>query len=468
MALQLEDLRRCFEGIIPATLATCSADGIPNITYLSQVHYLDRRHVVLSRQFFNKTTRNVLENPHAHLRLRDPLTFECYALRLRFARSEAEGPLFDSMAVRIQAIASHTGMSGVFRLIAADVFEVLSVDAVVGELAQNPDGVPTEELWTPPPDIPFEQRSEIWALQRVSGRVNRTRSLDELFTVVLRTLNEDLGFTHVRLLVPDASKRMLTVRASHGFGESALGQQIPVGVGLIGTVAEERRPLRLSLAAGELRYGRAVRVGLQREGALALAPEIPLPGLPDAQSHLVLPLVNQDRLTGVLAVESPNPLAFEAWHEAFLEVLGNQVATALERLLQDEEGHAPPPTPAPDAPYVGVEACPNRVHQFCLYQNDDCVFLDGDYLIRNVPARILWKLLTQYRDSGRRDFTNRELRLDPGLGLPEVKDNLESRLILLRKRLEQRCPGVRLVSRARGRFSIEVDGRIELVERASA
>lgn len=115
---------------VPAELVSCSADGVPNTTVLSQVHYVDPEHVALSFQFFNKTVRNIRENPHACLLLNDVERYASWILQLRYDHSETEGPVFEAMDVQIEAIASATGMSGVFKLKAADIYRVESLKKV--------------------------------------------------------------------------------------------------------------------------------------------------------------------------------------------------------------------------------------------------------------------------------------------------------------------------------------------------
>lgn len=41
LAIELESIALCFEGIIPSSICTCSSDGAPNITNLSVVHRID-------------------------------------------------------------------------------------------------------------------------------------------------------------------------------------------------------------------------------------------------------------------------------------------------------------------------------------------------------------------------------------------------------------------------------------------
>ena len=115
---------------IPAFLTTCSAAGVPNTTILSQVYWVDEQHVALSFQFFNKTVRNIRENPHASICINDLDGYTNWVMQIRYDHSETDGPIFDEMEMQIEAIASATGMSGIFKLRAADIYSVHSVDKI--------------------------------------------------------------------------------------------------------------------------------------------------------------------------------------------------------------------------------------------------------------------------------------------------------------------------------------------------
>ncbi len=81
-----------------------------------------------------------------------------------------------------------------------------------------------------------------------------------------------------------------------------------------------------------------------------------------------------------------------------------------------------------------------------------------------MAGAICWKLLREHAESGRADFTNRELRLDTSLRLPEVTDNLDARLILLQRRLAERCPLLAIEKTGRGRFRLVVSRPLQLVD----
>lgn len=459
MKLKLDAIRECLEGVVPGTIATCSADGTPNIAYLSQVQYVDGEHVALSYQFFNSTRRNILAFPYARVAVINPLTAAHYRLSLHYLRTEADGPLFENMKARLAGIASHTGMSGVFRLLGSDIYRVLDIVQVPGQTLP----------------APAAGCNLLAALRASAERLCACGDLDGVLAQLMTCLESCFDIQHAMVLMLDESGERLYTVASCGYPESGIGSEIAVGDGVIGVAARERTPIRIGHFTAEYTYGRAIRESLAQSGlAAAMSTEIPLPGLPESRSQLAVPINACQRLIGVLYVESPLDLRFSYDDEDALVALAGQLGVAIRLLQQgqDEESDvvneagAPPPVlsaelPSEPPPVAAHGEPPLVVRR---YAENDSVFLGGDYLIKGVAGSIFWTLVRDYVEKGQNHFSNRELRLDSRIRLPDISDNLEARLILLARRLVERNAPLRLEKTGRGRFQLRVDQPLRLVD----
>ena len=439
--VRLDTIRECFEGVIPAVLATADKEGVPNVSYLSQVQYIDREHIALSYQFFNKTRQNILANPRARLMVINPFTGAQYSLQIEYLRTETSGSLFESMKARLAGIASHVGMSGVFHLLGSDVYRVNDL------LRVDKDAVPAPEA----------SRNTLAALRVCSERLAACRDLDRLFDEIMACLDEKLGISHAMLLMHDTAAGNLYTVASHGYAESGVGSEIRMGQGVIGVAARERTPVRISHMTAEYSYSRAIREQLTDS---ELAEEIPFPGLAESRSQLAVPIVGCDYLLGVLYVESPQDLRFSYDDEDALVTLSGQLAMQMY-ILQNAAQAEPEPLAAPDEARAQREAAPLVVRH---YAGNDSVFFGDDYLIKGVAGAVLWCLLKDHATLGRTCFSNRELRLDPRIRLPDVSDNLEARLVLLARRLCERDAGVQIEKTGRGHFRLCVHQPLVLHE----
>lgn len=465
LEIPLERLTACFQGLIPAWLFTCAADGTPNAAILSHVDYVDARHVALSFQFFNKSKRNVSENPQAAVRLIDAESGQVYQLALRLVGTETCGPLFESMRLRIEAIASYSGLKGVFQLLGADIYEVLAVEAL-----QHEAGYPAAAHR----DSPAESKFTVQAMQDVSACLRQAQSLDALLDTILETIERIFGFGHSMILLGADEPNRLTLVASRGYARGGVGSEVGFGEGIVGLVAEARRAVRISGMLRYLVYADAVARRSLAMGVPLPTCRIPLPGLPNPDSQLGIPLLVRDELLGVLCIESDQPYRFHEEDRANLELLGGFVALAIQNTLLLERAEArageaqagrASATPAVAPPPASPRARRSTPIIAEFFTEEECVLVDGEYLVRSLPAKILWKLLSDYEQHGICEFTNRRLRLDKSLALPPYKDNLETRLILLRRRLAERCPEIQMIPVARGRFRLEVTAPLSLVVR---
>ena len=116
---------------LPSALATVDEAGVPNISYISQVFYVDENHVALSNQFFNKSMRNISGNGIATVNIIKPDNLKSWYLELKYIESRTDGELFDNMIMQLEAIASMMGMEDVFKLKASEVFEILNVKEAI-------------------------------------------------------------------------------------------------------------------------------------------------------------------------------------------------------------------------------------------------------------------------------------------------------------------------------------------------
>jgi hypothetical protein len=238
--------------------------------------------------------------------------------------------------------------------------------------------------------------------------------------------------------------------ADNGYGAEAAGAEVGVGEGVIGTAVASRRVVCVPNLARARVMQTAVR-GASGDAATA----IPLPGLEHARSVAAVPLVTRNEVAGALYLESDRTGTFGPHTEPLLRVVATHLAAALRGFDSDARDR-----PSPGASPT-VSGPPLRV---TYYHADDSVFVDDRYVVKGVPGRILWKLLREHRSDGRTTFTNRELRLDERLGLPPGSDNLEARLLVLRKRLAGGQFGLELERVGRGRLELRAAGPLELSE----
>ncbi len=445
MVPTLHSIRPALEGAVPAVIATCARDGTPNVSYISEVHYVDPEHVALSFQFFSKTRQNVLENRRATLIVIHPDTGAQYRLAVHYLRTEESGPLFECMKAKLAGIASHSGMTGVFRLRGSDVYRVDSItEACAGSI--------------PPVAPPVNY---IAPLRAAVTRMAGAPDLAALFDNLLDCLRDGFGIGHAMVLMSDpAGERLYTV-ASRGYSQSGVGAEIHPGDGVIGAAALARTPIRISHATSEFGYGRAARELAASRGLVAgMVDEIPFPGMPESQSQIAVPMLAGGHLVGVLFAESPATGKFGYEEEDALCVLASVVANSADLYeaapdpADDQHRAAQPHSAAP-------AGAPVRIRR---YAENDSIFVDEDYLIKGVAGAILWRLARGYAEEHRTEYSNRELRLDPSIRLPDLSENLEARLILLQRRLEERCPALGIEKTGRGRFRFCVRRPIQLVD----
>jgi GAF domain-containing protein len=161
---------------------------------------------------------------------------------------------------------------------------------------------------------------------RVAAEIARdalsARDLGGLLDKSTQLILDRFKLYHVGIFLIDKNKEYASLNSSPTeAGKKMIAERFRVAVGdpsLVGRVA----------ISGEPQVNLEIREDFDRSGS---------PLLPDAKSEIAVPLKDEERVLGVLDIQSDRPQAFKQNDVAVMQILADQLATAIERARLSEE-----------------------------------------------------------------------------------------------------------------------------------
>jgi len=164
-----------------------------------------------------------------------------------------------------------------------------------------------------------EQAQSLSLLYEISHELTSILDREELLRRVAERVKKLVDYHVFTVMLWNEHAQVLESVFSMRFQDAIPSRvQMPLNQGISGAAAAERRTIRVVDVRLDPRY-------LRGESDV------------EVRSELVVPLLLQDRLIGVLDLESTAPQAFTAEHERLLNILGSYIAVALENARLFEE-----------------------------------------------------------------------------------------------------------------------------------
>lgn len=196
-------------------------------------------------------------------------------------------------------------------------FEELEVANVNLNLTQTELKSRSEELLVANKQLESSTR-KLRTVAEVTSTATSLRNFENLITLTTSIISEQLGYYHVAIFLLDEQRQYAILRSANtdaGLRMIGRGFRIPVGqLGIVSSVAQTGQP-RIAHNAGEHRIF------------------FNNPDLPGTRSELALPLKSEDKIIGVLDIQSLTPDDFTEDDISILSILADQVGIALQNAL---------------------------------------------------------------------------------------------------------------------------------------
>lgn len=171
----------------------------------------------------------------------------------------------------------------------------------------------TEPMGQAMVSIGFKSRQRLAELTRIVREVDSAPDLESALGMLVRRTREVMGADVCTVYVTDEVNQRHVIAATDGLSSRVVGNvQFGFGKGLIGRVADSRRPLNLGRVPPELNQDFLLQAGAEHY-----------------QGFLGVPVIHKAGVQGVLLVRQHQPRRFDNADEAFLTTLAAQLGGAI-------------------------------------------------------------------------------------------------------------------------------------------
>ena len=157
-------------------------------------------------------------------------------------------------------------------------------------------------------------KKQIQALSEISQAISSDQYLDDILKLIVTVTANVMDSKICSLWVLDEKEKVLKIRATQAISEEYLKERsLNLGEGVVGYVAEKKKPLAIFDVLKEPRY---------KEKALARKESL--------VSMLSVPLIVKDKVIGVINIYTSYPHEFTDTERAVLTMVANQAAICIE------------------------------------------------------------------------------------------------------------------------------------------
>lgn len=153
------------------------------------------------------------------------------------------------------------------------------------------------------------QNRMLRVLAHLSQEFSSILDLDELLTKIASTVRALIAFDAFSIFLVDRDRDLLRHRFSQRYDQRVSMENIELGKGVVGAAVHSREPVRVADVLSDPRY---------------------IASHQDVRSEVAVPLVLQDRVIGVMDLESTKLGFFTEDHVRALSLLAPQIASSVE------------------------------------------------------------------------------------------------------------------------------------------